>query len=102
MRSSPAAAFATLVAAATLVVGAAPLAAQDASERAASVVAGAMMFDPSGTGAAPAALCVAPIFGLRVDRVLVGRWLVGEAGLGYAPLAEPSQGAPTQLGVRSG
>jgi hypothetical protein len=84
--------FATLVTGATLVFAAAPVPAQGAPDRTVSVSAGAMAFDASGTGNAP-------IFALRVDRTLSGRWLVGEAGLGYAPIAEQFRSTPTRLGV---
>jgi hypothetical protein len=84
--------FATLAAGATLVFGTAPLAAQGAPDRTMSVSAGAMAFDASGTGNAPT-------FALRVDRTLAGRWLVGEAGLGYAPINEQFRTSPTRLGI---
>jgi hypothetical protein len=92
MRSYLTTPFAILVAGATLVFSAAPVAAQGASDRTVSVSAGVMTFDASGTG-------TAPTFALRVDRALAGRWLVGEAGLGYAPITEQFQTTRTRLGV---
>lgn len=92
MRPSVASPFLIPLAVTILVLGAVPLAAQSAPERTVSVVGGAMTFDASGTG-------TAPVFALRVDRTLAGRWLIGEAGLGYAPITEQFQSVRTRLGV---
>jgi hypothetical protein len=57
-----------------------------------SLSAGAFQFDASGTG-------WAPVVALRGEHALVGRWLLGEAGVGYAPIGEQFAADRTHLGL---
>ena len=69
-----------------------PVAAQQPVGRAVSVVGGASFFDASGTG-------TAPMGAIRVEHPLVGRWMLGELGAGYARLDEQFRTSPTHLGI---
>lgn len=69
-----------------------PVMGQTRFSRNVSLSVGTMGFDASGTGWAPTAA-------LRADGELGTRWLLGELGIGYAPIREQFRIHPTQLGM---
>ncbi len=76
-----------------LVVFALPVGAQEGSRtRAVALTAGMSSYDVRGTGRAWTTA-------IRVERPIVGTWLLSEVGVGYSPIKEQGSAAPTQLGL---
>lgn len=75
-----------------VVVSASSLTAQAPVGRAVSFSGGASAFDASGTG-------TAPVFAVRADQPIVGRWLLAEVGVVYARLEEQFRTTQTNLGI---